>query len=282
MKLQQPAADLYIPDGAPCPAALSRVTDLCIGAHQDDIEIMACAPILQCYGSAEKWFAGVVVTDGGGSPRTGIYADYTNEDMMRARAQEQRTAAAIGKYAAQFQLAWPSGQVKKPDNPTLTDELKELILACAPKTLYTHNLADKHDTHVAVTLHVLRALRLIPRSLRPKKVYSMEVWRGLDWLCDEDKTPFDTSLHPNLSAALLGVYDSQIAGGKRYDLATVGRRLANATFFASHGVDETDSLAFALDITALAEQDLDPAAFINGYIQNFKDEVNERIGRLSI
>jgi len=202
--------------------------------------------------------------------------------MMRARAQEQRTAAAIGKYAAQFQLAWPSGQVKKPDNPTLTDELKELILACAPKTLYTHNLADKHDTHVAVTLHVLRALRLIPRSLRPKKVYSMEVWRGLDWLCDEDKTPFDTSLHPNLSAALLGVYDSQIAGGKRYDLATVGRRLANATFFASHGVDETDSLAFALDITALAEQDLDPAAFINGYIQNFKDEVNERIGRLSI
>ena len=281
MKLQQPAADLYIPDGAPCPAALSRVTDLCVGAHQDDIEIMACAPILHCYGRAEKWFAGVVVTDGGGSPRTGIYADYTNEDMMRARAEEQRTAAAIGKYAAQFQLAWPSGQVKKPDNPVLDGELRDILLACAPETLYTHNLADKHDTHVAVTLHVLRALRQLPPELRPKKVYSMEVWRGLDWLCDEDKTPFDTSPHPNLSAALLGVYDSQIAGGKRYDLATVGRRLANATFFASHGVDETDSLAFALDITPLVEQDLDPIEFINRYIENFKNEVNERIGKLS-
>ena len=281
MKLHQPAADLYIPDNAPLPAALARVTDLCVAAHQDDIEIMACAPILQCYGKEEKWFAGVVVTDGGGSPRSGLYAHYTNEDMMRARAEEQRTAAAIGKYAAQFQLAYPSGAVKTPDSPALADELKDILLACAPETLYTHNLADKHDTHVAVTLQTLRALRLIPPELRPKKVVSMEVWRGLDWLCDEDKLSFDTSPHPNVAAALLGVYDSQIAGGKRYDLASVGRRLANATFFASHDVDEIDSISFGLDITALVEQDLGPADFINGYIQKFKDEVNERLGKLS-
>ena len=281
MKLHNPAAELYIPDSAPRPAALSRTTDLCVGAHQDDIEIMAYAPIVRCYGSTEKWFAGVVVTDGGGSPRTGIYADYTNEDMMRARAREQKMAATIGKYAAQFLLAYPSGQVKAPDNPVLIGELKEIILACAPETLYTHNLADKHDTHVAVTLNVIRALRQIPPEKRPKRVVSMEVWRGLDWLCDGDKAPFDTGAHPNLAAALLGVYDSQIAGGKRYDLATVGRRLANATFFASHGVDEADSLAFGLDITELVEKDLEPIAFIDGYIQKFKDEVNERIGKLS-
>jgi len=281
MKLQQPTAQLYIPDGAPEPAALSRVTDLCIGAHQDDIEIMAYAPAIQCYGSADRWFAGVVVTDGGGSPRSGIYADYTNEDMMRARAAEQKTAADIGKYAAQFLLAYPSGDVKNPDNPVLINELRDLILACAPDTLYTHNLADKHDTHVAVVLNVIRALRLIPPALRPKKIVSMEVWRGLDWLCDGDKAVFDTGAHPNVAAALLGVYDSQIAGGKRYDLATVGRRLANATFFASHDVDETDSAAFGLDITGLIEQDLDPAAFINGYIARFRDEINERIAKLS-
>ena len=279
MKLHQPAAQLFIPDGAPENAALARTTDLCIAAHQDDIEIMAYAPIVSCFGQRDRWFAGVTVTDGGGSPRAGRYADYTDEDMMRARAGEQNLAAAIGQYGAQLQLACPSGQVKRPDNPALVGELKEIILACAPETLYTHNLADKHDTHVAVVLHVLRALRLIPPALRPKKIFSMEVWRGLDWLCDRDKTPFDTGAHPNLAAALLGVYDSQIAGGKRYDLAAVGRRLANATFFASHDVDETDSVAFGLDITALADQD--PAEFINGYIQSFKDEVNARIGKLS-
>jgi len=281
MKLQQEHAQLYIPDGMAQLAALTRATDLCIAAHQDDIEIMAYAPIVQCYGHPEKWFAGVVVTDGGGAPRSGIYADYTDDDMKVVRAEEQKMAASIGRYAAQFLLHYPSGQVKQPDNPALINELKDIILACAPETLYTHNLADKHDTHVAVTLNVIRALRLIPPELRPKKVVSMEVWRGLDWLRDEDKLPFDTGAHPNLAAALLGVYDSQIAGGKRYDLATIGRRLANATFFASHDVDETDSIAFGLDITGLVEKDIDPAAFINGYIQSFKDEVNERIGKLS-
>ena len=51
--------------------------------------------------------------------------------------------------------------------------------------------------------------------------------------------------HENLAAALLGVFDSQICGGKRYDLATMGRRRAHATYFASHGVDESTSLTFA-------------------------------------
>jgi len=281
MNLHQPSAEIFIPDGTQLPAALARTTELCIGAHQDDIEIMAYGPIVQCFGSTEKWFTGVVVTDGGGSPRSGIYGDYTDEDMKGARAAEQKMAASIGKYAAQFLLACPSGQVKQADNQALINELKEIILACAPETLYTHNLADKHDTHVAVTLQVIRALKLIPSELRPKKIVSMEVWRCLDWLCDEDKTAFDTGAHPNLAAALLGVYDSQIAGGKRYDLATIGRRLANATFFASHDVDETDSIAFGLDITELVEQDLDPVEFINGYIAKFRDEVNGRIAKLS-
>ena len=281
MKLQQAAAQLVIPDGAPESTALARTTDLCIAAHQDDIEIMAYAPIVQCRGRADRWFAGAVVTDGGGSPRSGIYADYTNEDMMRVRAEEQKQAAGIGRYAAQFLLAYPSGQVKRADNQALINELRDVILACAPETLYTHNLADKHDTHVAVALNVIRALKLISPEKRPKRIVSMEVWRGLDWLCDGDKAVFDTGAHPNLAAALLGVYDSQIAGGKRYDLATVGRRLANATFFASHDVDETDSCAFGLDITALVEKDLEPAAFIEGYIERFTEEIRGRIEGLS-
>jgi len=281
MNLQNSTAQLHIPDHTAPAEALARTTDLCIGAHQDDLEIMAYGPIIQCYGQPNRWFTGVTVTDGGGSPRSGIYADYTDDDMKIIRAKEQMQAADIGKYAAQFLLAYPSGQVKAAHNPVLIGELAEIILRCAPETLYTHNLADKHDTHVAVALNTLRALRKIPAEQRPKKVISLEVWRALDWLCDEDKLPIDTSAHPNVAAALLGVYDSQIAGGKRYDAAALGRRLANATFFASHGVDETDSISFGLDITELVNSDCSPAAFISGYIDHFRDEVTARIAKLS-
>jgi len=281
MTLQNPAAELYIPDSIADGQALPRTTDLCIAAHQDDIEIMAYAPIIQCYGKQDRWFTGVCVTDGAGSPRSGVYEDYTDDDMKMIRAQEQKQAADIGRYAAQFLLAQPSSAVKAVDNPALVDELREIILSCSPETIYTHNLADKHDTHVAVALQVIRALRSIPVEQRPKRVISMEVWRGLDWLCDEDKLPCDTSAHANVAAALLGVYDSQITGGKRYDLATIGRRLANATFFASHDIDDVDSLAFGLDITALIENDMEPTAFIAGYIEKFAHDVSERIAKLS-
>ena len=281
MQLRNSAAELFIPGGGDADAALARTTDLCFGAHQDDIEIMAYGPIVQCYDDSARAFTGVTVTDGAGSPRSGLYAGYTDDDMKIVRAEEQKQAAVIGRYGAQFLLAYRSGEVKAADNAALVDELAEIVLRCAPEVVYTHNFADKHDTHVAVALNVVRALRKIPAEKRPKKVISMEVWRCLDWLCDGDKAVFDTGAHANLAAALLGVYDSQITGGKRYDLATVGRRLANATFFASHDVDECESVSFGLDITELVEKDFTPAEFINGYIDKFRDEVNERIAKLA-
>ena len=274
-------AQLYIPDSADERTALSRTTDLCIGAHHDDIEIMAYGPIANCYRKPDRWFTGITVTDGAGSPESGVYGSCSDEDMKRIRANEQKTAADIGKYSAQFLLAYRSDEIKVPHNPTLVSELKEIILICSPETLYTHNLADKHDTHVAVVLNVIRALRETPEGKRPKKVISLEVWRGLDWLCDNEKLLLDTSGHANLAAALLGVYDSQIAGGKRYDLAAIGRRASNATFFASHRVDESGSVSFGLDITALTREDIDPAEFINRCIDRFKEEVNNRISAMS-
>ena len=259
---------------------MRRTTDLCVAAHQDDIEIMAYAPVIACYSNPDRWFTGVVVTDGAGSPRSGIYANCTDEDMKRIRAKEQKNAALIGQYSAQFLLAYKSAEVKNPHNQALSDELKDILLSCAPHTVYTHNLADKHDTHVATALQVIKALRQVPAQNRPQKVVSLEVWRSLDWLCDQDKLLFNAGERPNLSAALLGVFDSQIAGGKRYDLAAAGRRLANATFFASHEVDDADSVCFGLDITELMESDLDPLTFINRRIAHFQQEVNSRIAGL--
>jgi LmbE family N-acetylglucosaminyl deacetylase len=280
MLLNKKEAELFIPDYAEENAALSRTTALCFAAHQDDIEIMAYNPIVACYGQDDKWFTGVVITDGAGSPRSGIYEKYTDEDMKKIRAEEQKTAAIIGKYSAQFLLSYSSSEVKAKENEQLKNEIKTIIEKCSPEVIYTHNLADKHDTHVAVAIRVIHAIRELPMEKRPKKVYALEVWRGLDWLNDEDKAVFDTSKHPNLAASLLGVFDSQIAGGKRYDLAALGRRTANATFFASHTVDSCDSLAFGLDITDLANDErISIQDFILMYINNFKSEVLNRLER---
>lgn len=280
MQLNNKDAQIFVPDNANVPIALARTTHLCVAAHQDDIEIMAFGPIVECFGRDEKWFTGVTVTDGGGSPRSGVYENYTDDEMKKVRAQEQKSAASIGQYAAQLLLAYPSVQVKDPSNDALIAELKSIIEQCKPDVIYTHNLADKHDTHVSVALRVISALRLLADEFKPKKVYSLEVWRGLDWLCDEDKTILDTSAHQNLAASLLGVFDSQIAGGKRYDLATLGRRNANATFFASHDVDASDSMTYGLDITALVnDSGHSPDEYISKYIDRFKDEVVKRIER---
>ncbi|MCL2287110.1 MAG: PIG-L family deacetylase [Firmicutes bacterium] len=277
MKLRNQHARLFFP--ATSGGNLADTTHLCIAAHQDDIELMAAGAILECYGQNDKHFTGVVVTDGAGSPRTGIYANCSDEDMKVTRANEQDNAASIGGYNAQFQLYYPSSAVKDNANPHLVDELVDIILATQPEYVFTHNFADKHDTHCAVAARTLQALRKIPADKRPKAVYSMEVWRALDWVCDTEKKLFDTSRDEFLQAAMLGVYHSQIAGGKRYDLAGLGRKRANATYFASHATDDFEAAEYALDITQLMnDESLCPAAFINNYIEMFKNDVNKRVG----
>src|SRR5260221_2587439 len=109
MKFSQSAADVFVPDVDVSPlSALARTTHLCIGAHQDDIEIMAHQGIVACYGHSDRWFSGVVATDGAGSPRTGAYEQYTDMQMQATRCEEQRKAAQLGGYSIQIQLAHPS------------------------------------------------------------------------------------------------------------------------------------------------------------------------------
>ena len=43
MKFSRPDADVFVPDGSAPAAALARVTHLAVGAHQDDLELMAQA-----------------------------------------------------------------------------------------------------------------------------------------------------------------------------------------------------------------------------------------------
>ncbi len=281
MQFHLPTAEIFVPDGLPVEQALQRTTHMAISAHQDDLEIMAAEPILQCFQQTERWFLGVVVTDGRGAPRDGLYAHTTDEEMRLVRFKEQRKAAIIGEYGVQVLLDYPSKAVKDGANQQPVDDLVALLKAARPQFVYTHNLADKHDTHVGVALKVIAAIRCLPEAERPEKLYGCEVWRDLDWMVDSDKVAFSLSEHESLQAALLGVFDSQIAGGKRYDLATMGRRRANATYFQSHGVDEAAGMSYGMDLTPLIH---DPRkeilAYVQEHVNRFAQDITDRLGRV--
>lgn len=281
MKFKLNSAELFIPDGLGIDAALARTTHMAVAAHQDDIEIMAYAGILECFQQDDKWFLGVVVTNGSGSPRDDVYKSYTDEEMRVVRRKEQKKAAVVGEYSAQALLDYPSSAIKSKEDKNPVEDLVALLKAARPEVVYTHNLADKHDTHVGVAIKLIEAVRALDPAERPKKVYGCEVWRDLDWMIDEDKVPFDCTGHENLQVSLLGVFDSQIAGGKRYDLATMGRRKAHATYFASHGVDTTQGLNFGMDLTPLiSDPSLNIAEFAQGFIDRFANEINNRLKKL--
>jgi len=280
MKLHNATADIFVPDGELVATALERITHLGIGAHQDDLEFMAFHGILACYHSETEWFGGVTCTNGAGSSRTGPYASYTDEQMQAVRRGEQRAAAVLGHYGVMIQLDYPSAAVKSAKNTALKNDLKEILSATGPQVVYTHNPADKHDTHIGVVVATLQAIRELPAERRPQRVWGCEVWRSLDWLPDTDKVLMEVSGHENLAAALNGVFDSQIAGGKRYDLATVGRRRANATFFESHETDKTDQLAFGIDLTPLvADGSRDIIEYVCGFIDRFRNDVKQRLSK---
>jgi LmbE family N-acetylglucosaminyl deacetylase len=274
MMLKNPTATLFVPDGGPPDKALQRITHLGIGAHQDDLEIMAFHGIAACFKKDDAWFGGITCTDGSGSPRSGHYAAFSDRQMQDVRHREQEKAALLGEYSVVVQLDYPSSAVKKPGSPDLRKDLATLIEAVRPDVVYTHNPADKHATHVAVAAAALDAMRRLPSDKRPGTVYGCEVWRGLDWLLDDDKVPLDVTGRQNIAAALAGLFDSQIAGGKRYDLATLGRWRANATYHQSHATDEAEHLAFAMDLTPLVrDETLDIIEFVDGFLARFHENV---------
>lgn len=281
MKLTKTKSDIHIPDNSDNVSALERTTHLAIGAHQDDLEIFAYNGIAECYESPDKWFTGITVTNGAGSSRTGKYADYSDEQMLDIRRTEQQNAADLGKYSAVLQLGYSSTEVKDDTSADVVNDLTAILEQTRPETVYLHNLADKHATHIATALRSITALRALPADQRPKAVYGCEVWRDLDWMNDDDKVALSTSKHGDLAMKLVALYDSQIAGGKRYDLATAGRRLANATYFDSHNSDRDTSITWAMDLTPLIENDsLSVLEHITSYIDRFKADVTNQITAL--
>lgn len=296
--------DIFVPNAkiekfSSADEALAATTHLAVSAHEDDIEFMAYDGILKCYNSVNgqgktgiqgrfstqkpevNSFTAVVMTDGAGSPRDGKYANCTDEEMKAIRKEEQKKAAEIGKYGALVFADLPSSQVKDISDRTAVETLKDIIAKTRPSVIYSHNPADKHDTHVATVMNLIKALREL--EYLPDEFYGCEVWRSLDWVCDSEKLSFDVGGNSDLERGILEVFDSQIAGGKRYDLAVMGRRRANATFSESHGVDKADEVIYAVDLLPLLkDKSLSVAEYMQGFIERFKADVTGRIGKFEV
>jgi len=274
-----------VPDGASLDEAFNRTSHLAIGAHSDDLEIMAYHGIVECYGFGEQanknWFTGITATDGRGSSRAGLYSQCSDEQMAEIRKEEQKQAAVVGRYSAVLQLGYSSDEIMdKEGSLRLKEDLLSILKQTKPRTVYTHNPADKHDTHIAVLYAAICAMRELPIDDRPEKILGCEVWRDLDWMPDEDKVTLDVSERENLANSLVGVFDSQITGGKRYDRAAVGRRYANATFFYAEGKDKAEQLTFAMDLTPVVhDQTIDFVEYVMEYINKFRDDVQDNLSQ---
>ena len=277
MLFKQATARIYVPDRSEPEKALAETTHLSVGAHPDDLEFMNWHPILSCFADPESRFSGVVVSDGRASPRSGLYAGYSDEEMVQVRLKEQRHAAFTGEYGCVVHLMYrEDSEVLAGASEPLVEDLTAIVEASRPRHIYTHNLADRHPHHLVVALALIKALRRCGH--RPETFLGGEVWRSLDWMTVEDRVTFDVGVRRNLTNALMGVYDSQISGGKRYDVATEGRKRANATYGDPLSTDESTHVEYGMDLRPLlTDPERCPIEFVTALIDRFRSQVENQL-----
>ncbi|HWR54328.1 MAG TPA: hypothetical protein VN428_24690, partial [Bryobacteraceae bacterium] len=60
-----------------------------------------------------------------------------------------------------------------------------------------------------------------------------------------------------------------------------GRRVANATYFASHGVDEESAITYAMDLTPLIDDPkLPPEKYVLGFVEQLRADIENRLKKL--
>lgn len=268
-----------MPDGAPPEVALARTTHVGIGAHPDDLEILAGTSIVECHGASDRFFTGIVVADGAGGPRLPAHAALGEDELKEIRRAEQRRAATLGRYSAVVMLDHPSRDVKDPSSPAVVRDLTTLLRAARPRELLTHALTDRHDTHVAVALRAVEACRTLSAAERPGRILGTEVWRDLDWLTGDDRIELAADEGETLQAELLAAFESQNGGTRRYELGTLGRRQAHAAFAESHKSEPRERIALAMDLGPLVRGEMTAAELVRGVIERFHADVAARLAR---
>jgi LmbE family N-acetylglucosaminyl deacetylase len=264
-------SEIYIPDGVSADEAFARTTHFAIVAHPDDLEISMYHGIAECYGRNDRWFTGIICTDGAGSVTP---PGMTREELPDLRWREQCEAAHFGGYSAVVGFKLPSSELVGYLNEQFLSVLGGIISKMQPEIVYTHNPFDRHATHVAVGLHAIEAMRRAGASRRPQRFLGCEGWRDLDWLPSPWRVELDTALFPELAGKLLRVYFSQIDVGKRYDLATLGRRASHATFSEPRAIDRTTQLTLACDLLSLLDDpQLKVVDFADKVLRHFRDDL---------
>jgi hypothetical protein len=267
---------VHVPDGTDLATALARTTDLGIVAHPDDLELALVAPVLACRDDPDRWFTGVVVTDGAGSVRPAELVDLDDAGFAAVRAGEQCRAADAAAMSAVVLVGLPSAAVVAPGpgRDALGVTLAELVGTCRPDRVHTHNPADSHRTHVAVATAVVTAVR--SASHRPDALWGWEGWRDLDWVDPDVRVDADVSAVSDDAVALARHHASQMTD-KRYDIAARGRRLANATFADARRADAATEVARALDLTPVLDPAVDPTAYVLGVVDRFRRDVADTL-----
>ena len=273
LRLHNSGADVFVPDGRAPDEALARVTHVGIGAHADDLELMAFHGIAHCLSTPGCWFGGVVASDGARAPRTGRFAGLSDVELRDVRRAEQRAAAERGRYAAVVQLDYGSPAVLSSD-ARLVDDLFAFLDATRPRVVYTHDPSDRHATHVATCAATLAALRRLPEKWRPARVYGCEVWRGLDWLAEGDLVRLDVSGHDDTWRALLACFPSQTEGARPYEAGALGRARANAVFSEARTAGGAGGVWLAMDLTPLVrDESLSLDEFVRERVERFGAEL---------
>lgn len=265
--------ELYIPDAVPEEQAWKRVTHLAIGAHQDDLEFMAFPAIAECYRAGTRGFFGIILTDGVGSIRGAEASRNSDREFAQIRREEQKRAATIGTYGGIYQLAASSDELRS--NPRqIAEEIWSLIKNMEPQEVLLHSPFDKHKTHLAALVASIEALRRRASALPTPRVIGCEVWRGHDWLPDARKLILDASYDPSFATRLFEQFQSQIGPGKRYGDATVGRWLANATFYQPRAADLYARAMYGVDLSELVnDQGVSIPSFIHRHLEEFATDI---------
>lgn len=281
VRLNRSDSEIFIPDGAELDVALQRSTMMVVAAHQDDIEQLAMHGIVKGLEEGGYRLFGVVASDGAGDRHTGSYTDLSYAELMEVRDREQRRAAVVGRYSAVAMLNHTSPEIKDKSSTHVDEDLVALLEAVRPQSVYMHNPFDRNDTHIALFIRTIEALRTAAsHGFVPKHVYGCEAWRGLDWLIHHDSIHLPVNDEAGIGERLIQIYRSQFNDRKYYDLAARGRRIANATRHESHTIEMDEEVVLAVDLLPLVlDATLEPETFARRIIERFETDVRERLKR---
>jgi hypothetical protein len=98
-------------------------------------------------------------------------------------------------------------------------------------------------------------------------------------MIDEDKVVLDVSAHENLQAALLGVFDSQICGGKRYDLAPGAAGARHLLCIAWHRRDHRP-VVWHGPTPLIVDSAKDLCTYVQEYVQRLRRSVRSAAAAL--